>query len=256
MSVQGKPPLDSLIPTTVPKSSVSGAGPKTRPAPSRRRRLGLRLGGCGVLLLLLALVSPAERLRAPGSMNSGHEAVECEQCHRPAPGTLRQQLQANARHALGQRDEAVDFGYVAVGNADCLACHERPFDRHPVYRFNEPRFQQARQVLGPQTCTSCHAEHHGVRATVQSGFCSECHADLNVEDDPVDVPHVTLVAEKRWDTCLGCHDFHGNHQFTTPTKLEERISNGVLERYLLGGDNPYGGELLSPAKEKRDDVLD
>ena len=47
------------------------------------------------------LLPGVEHFTAPGKMNTGHERLACDSCHRPAPGTVRQQLQANARYLLG-----------------------------------------------------------------------------------------------------------------------------------------------------------
>jgi len=184
-------------------------------------------------------------------MNVGHERTECTDCHRDAPGTLRQQLQANVRYALGQRSTPVDFGAQAVGNQDCLSCHERPFDRHPVFRFTEPRFAEVRKTLAPHRCVSCHLEHSGERVTVANGFCSECHADMDLTDDPLDVSHRELAAAARWDTCLGCHDFHGAHVFETPQILEGRIESRTLDSYFNGAANPYPVAPRVQARQQR-----
>jgi len=81
--------------------------------------------------------------------------------YQDAPGSLRQQTQANLRNALGLCDHLADFGKLTVTNESGLGCHERPNDRHPVYRFLEPRFLKARVSLRPQLCVSCHTEHKG-----------------------------------------------------------------------------------------------
>jgi hypothetical protein len=184
-------------------------------------------------------------------MNSGHEQTACEDCHRDAPGTLRQQLQANARYLLGRREAPVEFGKLPVGNQDCLACHERPFDRHPVFRFNEPRFSEARKALSPQLCASCHREHSGQRVTAQAGYCAECHADIDLSEDPVRPTHAQLSADGLWATCLGCHDFHGNHSFDPPTEFDARIDAREIEAYLKGGPSPYPLPVRAPAKTER-----
>lgn len=182
-------------------------------------------------------------------MNVGHEHLECGSCHRPAPGTTRQQLQANVRTALGLRAAYVDFGMRAVGNADCRSCHDRPDDRHPVHRFLEPRFAEARAALSPQSCTSCHGEHTGRRATVEPDACRHCHADLEIANDPTMPTHAALVGAAAWSSCLGCHDFHGNHDTSVPTTLEAAIAPATIERYLAGGADPYGGPIRHPARQ-------
>jgi len=181
-------------------------------------------------------------------MNVGHEQIACDSCHRPAPGTVRQQLQANARFAIGLRAEPVDFGERRVENADCLSCHERPFDRHPVSRFSEPRFEQARAAANVQRCEGCHREHGGTRVTSETTVCENCHSDIKLRVDPLDVSHERLARERRFSTCLGCHDFHGNHVMKPAEHISEVIALDRIEAYLRGGRSPYPAELRMHAK--------
>lgn len=206
-----------------------------------RRRIGVATGLVLGAATVAFLNAPGQApLHAAGPMNTQHEGVACESCHRSAPGTVRQQLQTVARSWLGLASADVDLGFRAVGNDECVACHDRPDDRHPVFRFLEPRFAEARQRLHPEQCSSCHREHQGVRVTVeQTTYCRQCHADTAVENDPLDVSHRALVAGQRWDTCLGCHDFHGNHAFDAPHRLEDAIPSDQLQLYFDGGRSPY-----------------
>lgn len=213
--------------------------PKDRIA--RRRRLGALLGaGLGSFAVAVMLWPGQQRLRTPGPMNVGHGELDCASCHRAAPGTTRQQLQANARSVLGLRAASVDFGLSRVSNEACRACHDRPDDRHPVYRFLEPRFADARAALAPHECTSCHGEHAGRRATVEPDACRHCHGELALEHDPISTPHAELVATGAWSTCLGCHDFHGNHASEPPTALADALAPADIRDYLAGGPSPYG----------------
>ena len=75
--------------------------------------MGLLLGAVTVAWLGSA---GREQLHAPGPMNTQHADLECESCHRPAPGTVRQQLQNAARDRLGLAAVAVDVGYREVTN--------------------------------------------------------------------------------------------------------------------------------------------
>lgn len=206
-----------------------------------RRRIGLGAGASAGLAVVLWLHAPGQaHLRTPGPMTPGHEALACEACHRPADGSVRQQLQNAARDGLGLAAAAVDVGYRAVGNAECTSCHDRPDDRHPVFRFREPRFAAARAAFHPEECASCHREHAGARVTIDATVgCRTCHAELVLDRDPLDVPHRTLIAEQRWDTCLGCHDFHGNHGLRAPTRLDQAIPAPAIRAYLRGGPSPY-----------------
>jgi hypothetical protein len=214
--------------------------------------VGLSIGVvASATLLAFTGVGRGERLRAPGSMNAGHEGLACADCHQSAPGTLRQQLQANVRYLLGLRTTPADFGAKDVENGDCLSCHARPDDRHPVFRFNEPRFREARQAIAPERCESCHREHRGQRVTVANGFCSNCHEGMSMKQDPLAVTHAQLAHEEAWSTCLECHDFHGNHRFETPTDPGQAITPTALRRYFEGGEDPYGGDLKTEARRQR-----
>lgn len=214
--------------------------------PLVRRRIGLVIGIVAGSALTGWLHTPEQaQLRAPGPANSGHADVACDACHRPAPGTLRQQLQAITRDLLVRETGRVDLGYRAVGNAECERCHDRPDDRHPVYRFLEPRFADARAALHPEQCAACHREHAGVRVTLPDAtYCRQCHAELELESDPLDVPHHELVRTKRWETCLGCHDYHGNHGMEAPVHLDSAISPDAIETYLRGGSSPYPAPIV------------
>ena len=43
----------------------------------------------------------------------------------------------------------------------------------------------------------------------------------------------------RWETCLGCHDFHGNHAMKAPRRLGDAIPSDQIQRYFDGGRSPY-----------------
>lgn len=212
--------------------------------PSSRRRLGLSLGAVVGAATVGWLASAGHAALAPGPMNTMHDDLACEACHREAPGTLRQQLQAAARDAIGMSTAGVDIGFRKVTSDECRACHDRPDDRHPIGRFLEPRFARAREVLGPEQCSSCHREHAGVRVTAaDTTFCRHCHADMKIEHDPIDVPHRDLVATQQWNTCLGCHDYHGNHAVKAPRTLGTSHSLEAIRRYFEGGNSPYGAPI-------------
>lgn len=206
-----------------------------------RQNLGLILGlTTGAAALTVLLLPGLEALHARGPMNSGHEDIGCENCHLPAPGTLRQQLQANAHYLLGSRGSTADFGLQRAGNEQCLACHDFPEERHPVFRFTEPRFQEARELLHPESCVACHREHRGVRVSIERiDYCRHCHEDTRLKRDPIDVPHEALVAAKEWESCLGCHDFHGNHLMTVRERVREAIPADRILAYFRGGASPY-----------------
>ncbi len=210
---------------------------------SRRRRqnigylLGVILGLASVVILS---VSWGEDYLTPGPSNVGHEDVKCKYCHISANGTFRQQIQANTLYILKQRPLPADFGHKDVSNESCLACHRRSNERHPVYRFFEPRYKKVRQQLKPHLCVSCHLEHTGKRVTVtDTGFCQSCHKKMLLKHDPISIPHHELIRAQRWQTCLGCHDFHGNHIMRTEKKLAKSITPQRIIEYFKGGESPY-----------------
>lgn len=185
---------------------------------------------------------------AHGPLIAAHDGVACVACHSKTPGTVRQQVQAQVRYVLGLRETPVDFGYAAVQSDQCLACHARPNERHPIYRFREPRFAAAVQKVEARSCLGCHSEHHPQTVTASPMVCQACHGDLLVKNDPVDVSHVTLVAQENWSSCLGCHDFHGNHAFKAPSKLAKALPEQAIWAYFQGGADPYGHPKLYEGK--------
>lgn len=221
--------------------------------PRKRQHLAFLLG-IGLGLAGLLFLSQRDRFHIRGPMNTGHEDLKCSACHKDAPGTARQQIQANLQFVLGKRQNSADFIHAPVSNKECLECHERPNDNHPVYRFLEPRFLKARQALGPDRCLSCHAEHNGQRVTLtDTGYCRNCHKNTKLRKDPVDVPHDRLIALKLWDSCLGCHDFHGNHIRQPAKSVEKIIPPEKITAYFNGGLSPYGEQRHHPAKKETDD---
>lgn len=167
---------------------------------------------------------------------------------------MRQQLQANLQYFLGNRDSTVAVGHSPVSNDDCIACHRRPKDNHPVFRFLEPRFSNARRELAPQQCNSCHTEHSGRRVTMEIESCKTCHKKLELKKEPLKVSHKQLIKEKRWKTCLGCHDFHGNHKMKTETDMKKLVSQERIEAYFMGDSSPYSEHKKYKARESRFDA--
>lgn len=161
--------------------------PKNSSSPfTKRRLLGISFGiVLGIFAVLVLLAPQNERLHALGPMTVGHESMNCKTCHTDSQGTIRQQVQANVRYFFRLRQSPVDFGKKEVTNDTCLTCHSRPNERHPVYRFNEPRYAQVRAELAPQNCVSCHLEHNGKRVTQPDiTFCSSCHKETKLKNDP------------------------------------------------------------------------
>ncbi len=211
-------------------------------------RWGLIVAVIGGVLLLLP---GRESWHAAGPRNIGHTKTACLDCHVPAPGNFVGQAFNNLMHAVGVSDSASHFIYAPAGNEQCLACHTNPDDRHPVAKFMEPEFIKAREAMGVQSCVSCHQEHLGIRVSVTPRVCQHCHEDTALDDDPVDVPHTTLISEQRWETCLGCHDFHGNHERTVPKLMSEALTETQIQQYLDGGLSPYGHRRLTVIQTMR-----
>jgi len=209
--------------------------------------------GAVLSVVILGILSLADlhHLRAPGEFNTGHEKLECKECHESADGSVRQQIQANMSYLFGQRTTLAAFNFAFPDNKDCLACHEREDDKHPVYRFNEPRFLEARKAIQPQYCVSCHKEHTGVRVTSSPENCQYCHEEIEVKDDPLDISHADLIKLKDWDTCLTCHDFHGNHVMETPKHTKDMLDKKRITDYFKGGKDPYSNKKTAKAKETR-----
>lgn len=207
----------------------------------RRQYLGTLIGiGIGVVIYALLPLKASEQMLSLGPMNTGHEDLSCETCHTPANGTMMQQLTTNIQWAFGMRSTSADFGTENVDNKKCQACHDRPNDRHPVHRFLEPRFRDAVNKIDVTQCETCHREHNGVRLVLEEAtFCVNCHSDLEIKDDPLDVSHETLIAQKAWNTCLQCHDFHGNHMFDAAERMKDTIPMTAIINYIKGGEDPY-----------------
>jgi hypothetical protein len=75
-----------------------------------------------------------------------------------------------------------------------------------------------------------------------------------MKNDPLDVSHATLVRESLWLSCLGCHDFHGNHVMKSPTHLADAISSLRVGRYFQDDASPYPRQLKMPARQEREDL--
>ena len=207
----------------------------------KRQHIGSLIGiGIGIIVYLLLPLKQTESFLSLGPANTGHENLSCNTCHTDAKGNLWQQIQSNVAFAVGARKKSVDFGTENVDTKKCLACHDRPNDRHPTHRFLEPKFKEAIAKINATQCETCHREHNDTRIVLEdAAFCVNCHYDLEVKNDPIDVPHEQLIAEEQWSTCLQCHDFHGNHIYQVATKMKDTIPLQKIDTYLKGGKDPF-----------------
>ncbi len=224
----------------------------------RRRQVYGALIGLVVssVLLTIFFLPENEDIMSLGPANTGHEELACNDCHSPAPGDLLGQITANVQYYLGTRRTMADFGHLPVDTKKCQGCHDRPNDRHPVHRFKEPRFADARKAIDATECASCHLEHEGVRLTAATTtFCVNCHSDLKMKNDPLDVSHEELIQQEKWTTCLQCHDFHGNHMMKTADKMKDTIAISALVDYIKGGKDPFSEKKKYEAKRKPEEPL-
>lgn len=68
-----------------------------------------------------------------------------------------------------------------------------------------------------------------------------------MKKDPISISHKRLVKSKQWKTCLGCHDFHGNHEMNLKTNVNEATSPKTLLDYFDTGISPYSKEKIVTA---------
>jgi len=208
-------------------------------------------GACLAMLPLLLLLPGLEQVRPHGHPNVGHAELKCVSCHVESPASTRQALQAKLKHVVGLRQTGAVLGMQPVTSATCVQCHANSDDRHAPNRFLEPRFEQARAETGAQQCVSCHREHSAVRVTAPStGYCVSCHQDLKVKEDRTSPTHDYLVRNKQWTSCLQCHDYHGNHKWNAPLRLQDGATLEVLNKYLQGGPSPFGEPVVKARQGK------
>jgi len=215
----------------------------------KRHKQAYLLGIIFSLVVLLFFFLPSSQIYLKnGPMLPGHEKLKCFSCHKDEQGSFRQQLQANIQYLLNKRKDVFAVGLRTVENNECIKCHDRPNDRHPVYRFREPKYLKAREKIKADTCVACHSEHNSKRITVQMSFCVHCHDELNLKNDPIDLSHKQLIQEKNWDSCLTCHDYHGNHDMKVVVEIKSGIVLPELKKYFNRGPNPYPGKIIHKAK--------
>lgn len=211
----------------------------------------------GVFLLIGARNQMGDDFIAIGPMNTGHSDLSCIECHKNEEGNVRQQLQSKAASLFHQSGNSLNFINKSIENKTCTECHSRQDDVHPVHRFNEPKFDQAKQLIQPNKCTSCHMEHYGTRVTkLEPDYCMHCHGELKIKNDPISPTHEKIISNRSWESCLQCHDYHGNHIRKTPESFADTISKADLKLYFDGGRDPYSIDKREQAKTApKDDNL-
>lgn len=153
----------------------------------------------GVLTLFLAhsmFSSDDKTLLMPGPLSAGHHQLvqACASCH------------------------ADSFGDGPVMQQACVDCHGdqriKPFDSHPVAKFEDPRNADLLKKINATQCVSCHTEHKP-EITLTDGLtqprdvCFHCHADVG-ENRP---SHEGMSFMTCKDS--GCHNFHNNRALYT-----------------------------------------
>ncbi len=209
--------------------------------------------GAAFALFFVAWLSWGDdgRVLAKGPANPGHGGLECADCHDPAPGTVRQQVQAAVAFGLGLRETPPAVGRLPVSNQVCMDCHERRADLHPTHDFEEPKYFEERREIAADQCITCHKEHSGRHVANTGQFCSTCHGDVGEIDKPIQPTHPELVAGERWDTCMRCHDYHGNHVREAPRTLGEAFDGRTVLRHLDSGAPLYGEKRELASQERR-----
>lgn len=142
-------------------------------------------------------------------------------------------------HWIGLRSRGATFGHKAVDANACRDCHIRDNDRHPSFRFREPRFFAVNKTFDARNCLTCHTEHVARRVANDGTFCAHCHDKMKARHEALNPTHADLVAHKQWSTCLTCHDFHGNHDVKAPKSLDEARDLAAIRAYLADGPDPY-----------------
>lgn len=213
------------------------------------RYTGLLLSLPVLGITLWTFVSNDTSHMKPAHLISGHQDITCVSCHQAQASSARQEIQNNLLYVLGKSDVVIPFRHQPVDSGACLNCHERADERHPIYRFREPRFAKTRRELDATNCLTCHSEHTAQRVEIQDiSFCKHCHSELVMKNDPLDTPHDVLIKNEDWQTCLGCHDFHGNHLYQTPKNLNAAHSASEILEYFAQGADPYSKMKKSKGK--------
>ena len=103
----------------------------------------------------------------------------------------------------------------------------------PFSRFKEIRFAEQRKELGIHECRACHSEHSGTRMSIlPSNYCRSCHENTEIKTTRW-ILSIRIYSEmEKWNTCLQCHDFHGNHIYEVPQKMKDTIPLLEVQNYL------------------------
>ena len=178
-------------------------------------------------------------------MNTGHDTSPASRVTCRAPGSVRQQLQAIAR-ALGRGRPAARSTSASAPSPTRSA---RPATTAPTMSPGVP-LPRAALRRGPRGDPSraMHVVPPRARRRARDRSPTEPTAatatrDLDVKNGSPRrlAPHARRG--QRWDTCLGCHDFHGNHGLShRPARRRDRPA--AIQTYLDGGPSPYPAPII------------
>jgi hypothetical protein len=65
-----------------------------------------------------------------------------------------------------------------------------------------------------------------------------------------------LIEAGRWETCLQCHDYHGNHRWEPPLRLDKAIALPDIDAYFKHvkhdkAPSPYGDKVIEALDQPR-----
>jgi len=75
---------------------------------------------------------------------------------------------------------------------------------------------------------------------------------MKLKKDSLDITHKELIAQKRWKTCMRCHDFHGNHLMKVANNTNRMLELNAVVAYMKSGLDPYSKEKKYKAREFSD----
>lgn len=150
----------------------------------------------------------------PGPLSPGHHQLQqaCAACH------------------------ADPLGGGEVLQQACVDCHgderRKPFDSHPLAKFQDPRNADRLEHIDALHCVTCHSEHRP-EITLKNGLtqpadlCFHCHSDIAKDRPSHEDMAFTSCAEG------GCHNFHDNRALYTKFLIKHLDEPDTLEQPLL-----------------------
>jgi cytochrome b subunit of formate dehydrogenase len=182
-------------------------------------------------------------LEASATVNKGHIAQTCSQCHAAIAGDFAESVHGKA---------------LAKGNGDaptCTNCH----GEHTILRHTDPRSPVASQNVSQQVCAPCHSSvaltakyglsadrfktfsdsYHGLAmrgGSVEAANCASCHGTHNIKSssDSTSMVNKANLAQ----TCGKCHK-GANQRFSigsvhvTMVAKEEPVLYWISSAYLI-----------------------